>query len=153
VNFLVKIVENSQKESSKSKKETITFSLEQDVLQEIRKDAQRQGLSINSIVNNILRKYVFFFKYAEYDQPILIPNKSFQVILNDIDETKQIEEYKAILTDLIPAIFMQEKIPFSFDNWIKYVFGSMLMYAGAYQNFSYHKDEEGHLCLVFKHNF
>jgi hypothetical protein len=27
------------------------------------------------------------------------------------------------------------------------------MYAGAYQNFSYYKDEEGHLSLVFKHNF
>ena len=117
----------------------------------ISEEAEHEGLSTNSKVNSILKKYVLFYRLAELDQPVCIPSRSFHFVLENIDESKLIEEYKTTVCDLIPSILVQQKIPLTIENWIRYVCDGILIYSGAIQNFSYHIDNEGCLCLAFKH--
>lgn len=122
-------------------------------MKQLKIDADREGISINSKVNNILKKYAIFYKYAEIDQPVIIPRRSLQFILENIEEQKLIEEYEEIVLDLVPSILLQQRIPISLENLIKYVFGGVLTYAGAIQGFEYFVGSEGQVHLVFKHVF
>ena len=51
--------------SKESKKLTVTFAIDEKILNELRNDAEFNGISLNSKINNILTKYVTFYKHAE----------------------------------------------------------------------------------------
>jgi hypothetical protein len=135
------------------KKTTITFTIDDDVLEELRIDAEREGgHSLNSKINNILLKHVSFYRFLEQQQSIVIPNKSFKIILDNIDESKLLEEFKSVVFDIIPSDLLELRAKLSIENWIKYVCESTLLYAGAFQKFNYHIDEENRLHLIFRHS-
>jgi hypothetical protein len=135
------------------KKTTITFAIDDEVLQELRNDAEKEGgHSLNSKINNILLKHVSFYRFLEQQQSIVIPNKNFKFILDNIDEKKLLEEFKSVVFDMIPSDLLELRAKLSIENWIKYVCESTLLYAGAFQKFNYHIDEENRLHLIFRHS-
>ena len=145
---------NKNAEGKKSnKKSTSTLAIDQNVLGYIKREAEAEGVSINSKINYVLKKYALFYKYTELEQPVILPSKTFSFLLDETDEQKMLEEYKYILLYLLPEALIRQNIPITFDNWVKYVFGSMVIYSGAVQAFEYYNDDEGLLCLVFRHKY
>jgi hypothetical protein len=151
---MIKMTRLKKNEKSVStKKTTITLAIDENILNEIRQDADHHGLSINSKINNVLTKYVLFDKYAEYEHPVVIPSKNFRFILDNIEEDKLIKEFEVFIFDTITTDLTQRNISITLDNWIKYVFAGVCLYGGTFSDFSTHVDEKGHLCLIFRHNY
>ncbi len=55
--------------------------------------------------------------------------------------------------DLILTIFIEQNISITLQNLMKFCFESIGMHAGFWHSFSHYKDEEGHECLLFRHNY
>ena len=143
---------NLASETNKKKKSTITFSIDAEVLEELREDAEKEAQSINLKINNILSKHVFCYRYAEQQKSIIIPSKNFRYLVDNFDENKLLEQYRTIIFDTIPADLFERKTPLTIESWIKIVCKGMLLLGGSYEKFSYHQDSEGHLYLAFRHD-
>ena len=150
-----KLPDNSNNETAgqPGKKTTITFTIDKAFLDTIKKDAEREGMSINSTVNTVLQKYALCYRYTEKDRSIIVPFKFAQVMLNQIDEQKLLGYYRSIVHDLVPSKFMQSKIPLTLQNWIRHYCNGVMIYSGAINSFSTYLDDDGHLCLVFGHDY
>src|SRR5919202_1104315 len=98
---MARIMMNKDIERRSNKKSTITLAIDENTLGYIKKEAESEGLSINSKINYVLRKYALFYKYTEVEQPVIIPSKTFSFLLEEIDEQKMVEEYKYILLYLL----------------------------------------------------
>ena len=136
-----------------SKKTTITFSIDDTILRIIRKDSAREGISINSKINNILMRYALCYRYSEVQGGLIVPDNSVPIFLENIDEEKLKAGYRIINLDLVPSMLLENMLPVNLDNWIKYVCQGMLLYGGSFKNFSEFEDDEGRLNLVFRHNY
>lgn len=92
--LMTRMITNKDKlEMNKGEKVTITLAIDENTLNQIRKEVQEEGLSINSKANLIFKKYTLFYRYTEVDRPVIISSKSFSFMLAEIDEEKLIEEY------------------------------------------------------------
>jgi hypothetical protein len=134
------------------KKATITFKIDKAFFDIIKKDAERNRMSINSTVNTILQKYALCYRYTEKERSTIAPLKFVQVMLNQIEEQKLLEHYRFVVHDLIPSKFVQSKIPLTLQNWIRHFCNGMMVHSGAIVSFSTYLDADGHLCLVYTHN-
>jgi hypothetical protein len=150
-NYLISNISSGKKISSK-KKTTITFVIDDEVLEVIRNDAENQGVSINNKINNILSKYAFFYRMIEVEKAPIIACRTLSFVIDNIDEEKWIEEYNSVILDLVPAHMIENKIMINIENIINLLFKQMLLYCGPYQGFSYYIDKEGLLNLVFRHD-
>jgi len=115
--------------------------------------SEGEGLSINSKLNSILWKCVTFYKYVEQDYSLIIPSRSVPFSIENIDEDKWIEEYSDTLEEIVPYFFLELKTPQTLENILKVVFDRLLAYGGSYKGYSYHKDKDGDVNLVFRHEY
>ena len=136
-----------------NKKSNVTLSVDSSVLGEIRKQAESDGLSINAKINSILSKYALFYSQAEKQESVIMPQRDFQSMLNDIDENKFVENLQKNNLDLIPGIFLERGIPFTFDNVIRIVFEIIGRFSGIYSTFTHRKEKDGSTMLIFSHGF
>jgi hypothetical protein len=88
-----------------SKKVTVSLALDEFVVEEIRKQADKSQVSFNARVNAIVEKYVKFFMFAEEVRAAVILPSTHQFCVNEIDETKYTAELKRVGKDSIDAIF------------------------------------------------
>jgi hypothetical protein len=134
------------------KKRSITLSLDNEILSEIRMSALDSQQSINLKINNILSKYAYFDIYTEQESCMTIPGKDIIPSMMDlVEENRLKDEYKTIILDAIPSDLLQKKIHLNLDTCIKYIFEGECIYGGSYQSFSHYKDNEGYVCLDFRH--
>ena len=136
-----------------SSKSNITLSVDTSILKEIKKQAGSDGLSINAKINQILSKYALFYTHVEKQESVIMPHKDFQSILNDVDENKFVQNLQKNNLDLIPGIFLERGIPFTFDNVIKIVFEIIGRFSGIYSTFTHRKEKDGSTMLIFSHGF
>ena len=122
----------------------------QNVLKNI---AEGEGLSINSKINSILWKYVSFYKYVEQDGSLIIPSRSVNFFIENIDEGKWIQEYSDTLEEIVPFFFLELKAEKTLENTLKLVFDRLLVYGGSYRGYSCHVDNDGYINLVFRHEY
>jgi hypothetical protein len=145
-------VEGTKSPTAASKKATITLAIDENVLSIIRKDAERDGLSINSKINNLLKKYAYFGKHIERQHPTVITSRNLQFILDNIDEKILATIFQTIIIHLMPAEIFKRNFPLTLGNWMNYVCEGILLNSGMIQKFSTYKDKDDHLYLVFTHN-
>jgi hypothetical protein len=170
--------DNRNKKNSKKtarRKTSITLAIDELVLQEIKEEA-KQGIgiggigeaaagvgvgsestigpqSVNSKVNQILSRYLSLYKYVERERCMLVPSKYWRAIVDSIDEEMITDEFRAFVSDIIVVdLFENNKVSLSLNSWIKCLFKGVYSNGGAIEKFSYYKDEQGCLCLVFRHN-
>jgi hypothetical protein len=136
-----------------NERSNITLSLDSHVLEEVRKNAGAQNTSVNALINDVLSKHVFFYKYMAEQKSVVIPSRIYSSMVKTLDEEKQIELMKRVSLEIIPSIFTHHNISFTISNLIKYCFEGIGLWAGMYSTFSYHTDEKNHLCLVFEHHY
>jgi hypothetical protein len=73
--------------------------------------------------------------------------------VDKIDENDLLEDFKINSIDLILTIFIEQNISITLQNLIKFCFESIGMHAGFWHSFSHYTDQEGHECLLFRHNY
>ena len=139
--------------SKNGKKSNITLAKDTEVQNVLKDMAEGEGLSINSKINSILWKYVSFYKYVEQDSSLIIPSRSVNFFIENIDEEKWIQEYSDTLEEIVPFFFLELKAEQTFENTLKLVFDRLLAYGGSYKGYSCHVDHDGYLNLVFRHEY
>jgi len=95
---------NNKKASSsrKSKKSNITLAIDTEIVDMLKGMAERESLSINSKINSILWRYIIFYRYVEQDGSLVIPSRSVNFFIENIDEEKWIKEYTDTLEEIVP---------------------------------------------------
>jgi hypothetical protein len=145
---------NKKAPSAKSiKKSNITLAIDTEALNALKNIAEGEGLSINSKINSILWKYVSFYKYVEQDSSLIIPSRSVNFFIENIDEEKWVQEYTDTLEEIVPFFFLELKAEQTPENTLKVVFDRLLAYGGSYKGYSCHVDNDGYLNLVFRHEY
>lgn len=139
--------------SGKNKKSNITLAIDAEILDMLKNIAEGEGLSINAKINSILWKYVTFNKYVEQDCSLIIPSRSVNFFIENIDEEKWIQEYIDTLEEIVPFFFLELKALQTLENTLKVVFDRLLLYGGSYKGYSSHADNDGNLNLVFRHEY
>ena len=135
------------------KKSNITLAIDTEIQGTLKNIAEGEGLSINSKINSILWKYITFYKYVEQDSSLIIPSRSVNFFIENIDEEKWIQEYTDTLEEIVPFFFLELKAEQTPENTLKVVFDRLLAYGGSYKGYSSHVDNDGHLNLVFRHAY
>lgn len=139
--------------SKNGKKSNITLAIDREVQNVLKNISEGEGLSINSKINSILWKYVSFYKYVEQDSSLIIPSRSVNFFIENIDEEKWIQEYSDTLEEIVPFFFLELKAEQTLENILKVVFDRLLAYGGSYKGYSSHVDNNGYLNLVFRHEY
>jgi hypothetical protein len=139
--------------SKNGKKSNITLAIDTEVQNVLKNIAEGEGLSINSKINSILWKYISFYKYVEQDGSLIIPSRSVNFFIENIDEEKWIQEYSDTLEEIVPFFFLELKAEKTLENTLKVVFDRLLAYGGSYKGYSCHVDNDGYLNLVFRHEY
>jgi hypothetical protein len=136
-----------------TKKATITFSIDDFVIAEIKRESENIGVSINAKVNQILAKWVMFYRMAEKYRAVVIQPSVFADTIEHTDENVFIDNFKRSNRDTIQAWLLQSKLPVTLESVIKHLFEIYGPACGIYNDFSYHTTEEGHIRLIFHHEF
>ncbi len=131
-------------------KSNITISVDNSIFDEIKKDAQNNGLSINAHLSDILQQHIVFYRHVREQGGVILPQKVCAEMINLIDEDKLRHLIDESGGDDVASIFEQNGISFTIDNLIKYLFERISLWAGAYSVFRYHK-EGSNIELVFEH--
>jgi hypothetical protein len=139
--------------TKRTKKSNITLATDTEIQTMIKNIAEGEGLSINSKINSILWKYVSFYKYVEQDGSLIIPSRSVNFFIENIDEEKWVEEYTDTLEEIVPFFFLELQAEQTTENTLKVVFDRLLAYGGSYKGYSSHVDNDGYLNLVFRHEY
>jgi hypothetical protein len=133
-------------------KVTITLAIDRDIMDNVRRNSSRDGLSINAMINNILKKWDRFYQYLPEHQVILVTARNFEKILELLDEQFFIDTWRYD-ENLVNGIFGQRGIALTLDNLIDYeyqIFGTL---GGAFKSVSAYKDSEGYTNIVFTHRY
>jgi hypothetical protein len=136
-----------------TKKTTITFSIDSFVIAEIKKESEKIGVSINAKVNEILAKWVMFYRMAEKYRAVVIQPSVFADTIEHTDENVFINNFKRTNRDTVQAWLLQAKLPVTLESVIKHLFEIYGPACGIYSDFSYHTTEEGRTRLIFSHEF
>lgn len=136
-----------------SKKVTITFSLDDFVLSEIKKESEKIGVSVNAKVNEILAKWVTFGRMAEKYRAVVIQPSVFADTITHTDENVFINNFKKSNRDIVQTWLLQANLPVTLESVIKHLFEIYGPACGIYNDFSYNTTEDGHTRLLFYHEF
>jgi hypothetical protein len=139
--------------SAKNKKSNITLAIDAEILDILKNIAEGEGLSINAKINSVLWKYITFNKYVEQDCSLIIPSRSVNFFIENIDDERWIQEYTDTLEEIVPFFFLELKTIQTLENTLKVVFDRLLLYGGSYKEYSSHADNNGNLNLVFRHEY
>ena len=139
--------------SAKNKKSNITLAIDAEILEVLKNISESEGLSINSKINSVLWKYITFSKYVEQDCSLIIPSRSVNFFIENIDEEKWIQEYSDTLEEIVPFFFLELRTMQTVENTLKVVFDRLLLYGGSYKGYSSHADNNSNLNLVFRHEY
>lgn len=142
-----------EKARPKRKKTTITLSLDNEVIEYLGNEAQNKGVSLNANANNILLKYIYFYREQEQGFLITIPRKAFQFYINHIDDIEHGDFIESFLFELIRVSFHEKRIPITLENIIKVFFENIALNSGAIDSIKYYTDNGGYFIIVIKHPY
>jgi hypothetical protein len=134
------------------KKKNFPFSTEKDIIEHLTEEAQNKNLSVNALINDILTRYVTYYKHIERKCKVVIPNKSFQFMLDNIDEDTLFESITKNELD-IEILFTTKKIPGTFENFIIYGLEGAGIMGGLLRHYVIYKDEQDFTNLLLEHNY
>jgi hypothetical protein len=136
----------------KNNKSNLTISVNNDVLIQIKNDADLHGLSINAKVNSILAKYVSFYRIAEDMESSVIPAKIWTLMVDLMDEAKLLDILNNEGIGTFYSIFLNNSIPLTTENFIKYCCQEIFLWSGMYSSIRQFESSRD-ITLVFEHKF
>lgn len=138
---------------SKQKKTAITLAINQDVLNNVKEEADSEKTSLSSKVSDILLRHIVTYRFSRDMKSIFISEKTFRLIIDKIDEDLLLDDFTNNALDFIPTLFYAKNISFTIDNIIRYALTGAGLHGGIYNHFHHHKDSQGFTILVMRHNF
>jgi hypothetical protein len=132
---------------------TITFAINEDIIKEIKKEAEFEGITLSAKVTAILTRHIVLYRFGKDVKSIIVNGRTFQTIIEQIDENILSEDFTNNAIDYISTFFRAKNIPFTLENLIKYSFEGPGLRGGIYRHFHRYRDNSGLLTLVFRHNF
>jgi hypothetical protein len=75
---------NSTRNDTRKKTITRTFRIRQEWDSVLQKEASRQGVSINVLLNKILRKYSLYSRWSDRNNDITLPQRTLKEILSTV---------------------------------------------------------------------
>lgn len=133
-------------------KSSITLALDKIILEEIRKDADIQGLSVNAKINSVLSDYVMFDRYYHEKGAVILEPRIFEFLLEAVDESRFLEMWRLVNSEIVPSIFMRYNIPYTVDNVVKYAFDKIGTRVGILSSVAHFKESDRHK-IVIEHKF
>jgi hypothetical protein len=134
------------------KRRNFPFSTEKEILKHLKEESQDKHISSNALINNILTRYVTYYKYIEKKGKVVIPNKNFQFMLNNVEENALLESIKKNELEIY-TLFVTKRIPFTFGNFIKYALDGAGIMGGLLHHYDIYKDEQDYNNLLLEHNY
>jgi len=132
---------------------TITFSLENEVIKSIEKEASQKGVSLNSMVNAVLSKHVNFYQFGSELKLQLIPKSSFLFYINHVEDEEHALHVEEHLIETIQILFYERNIPLTLKNVIDIFLNGIAISSGAIDSINYYVDEEGCTIILVKHSY
>jgi hypothetical protein len=139
--------------SYSGRKSTVNLSVDSHLLQELRKEASSENLSLNAKINSVLSMHVNFYRINRNLGGVIWDYKVFLSFLDLIQEDKLAEILWNEGGNTVMSYFSHNNIPITKENFIKYICERIGIWTGQYSFFTHYTDTEGNTCLVFDHRF
>jgi len=140
-------------QKSRTRKVTINLSIDENIINSLRKDAEAKRASLNARINAILTKYINFYQRTEEFEACIIVSRQFALFLEMLDEDKTAEIMKTDGTDAVISYFQHHNIPITLESMIEFTFENLAIASGVCTKLSQHIDDEGFRWLVFDHRY
>lgn len=102
------------------KSDTISFRLDSTVLEKLRKESEKQSLSLNVLVNQILKRYTEWDMFESKVDMIPIPRPILAALFTRLNENEAMELAKKVGSEIVKEIatFMKGSMNLqSFMSW------------------------------------
>jgi hypothetical protein len=142
-----------EKTKPRRRKTTITLSLDDEIIEFLGKESKEKGFSVNANANNILLRYIYFYRDQEQGFLITIPKKVFQFYIDHINDIEHGAFIESFLFEFFRVYFHERKIPITLMNVIKAYFENIALNSGAIDSINYYVDSEGYFIIVIKHSY
>lgn len=116
------------------------------------KEAQDRDLSLNALINAILLRYVTYYKTIERNGKVVVSRKSFQFILNNLDESLLLDSLKKNEFNLSNFISLS-KGQIEFENFVNYALEGVGVTGGIIRDFDIYKDKQGYTNILLIHGY
>lgn len=137
---------------SSHKKPNITIITDTKMLNEIKSWAQTKGLSMNALINEILTKNTYFYKYVDEHDCMIIPSTIYKNMIGVLPEKTLTDLVDRTAHEMVQSIFAHNNISYTMDNMIKFYFDSVGSWSGLYDTFKHYTDM-GVTNLIFEHKY
>ena len=111
-------------EKALKRKETITVTLriDKDIMNKLSLDADNDSISLNSLVNHVLKRYVEWNKFEDKSSMIPINSVVLKELFHNLDKDQVIKLAKDVAKDAVYSLvlFMNGKVDFNIlVSWYK----------------------------------
>ncbi len=138
---------------TKSKKTTVNLSGDTNMIDELKKESNDKGQSLNAHINSILAKHLSFFRHALNHEVVIIPQDMWSSLLEIMDKKTIVDIMEKNGTPTVISLFNHNNVTFTIGNIIKYCFEEIALLSGCYSSFNHYRNGDGEICLVFNHKF
>ena len=143
----------SIEQSVREKKTVITLSLNQNVLDELKQEADKEQTSLSAKVTDILSKHIITYRFSEDIKSVFVSEKTFRLIVDQTDEELFSADFTNNALDFVPTTFYAKNIPFTIENIIKHALRGAGLHGGIYNHLHHYIDQKGSTVIVMRHNF
>jgi hypothetical protein len=136
----------------RSKKTNITLSISDHFAKQLRLQAATESVSVNRLVNSILERWALCYRAIGISGGIIITSETWKDVIEKMDEDYLLGSLDSG-GSVAAAVLLQNDIPLTIDNLVKFVFQGLALYAGNYSHFHHYRNDSDDLVLVFEHSF
>lgn len=144
-------MDSSFRNKQRRKTITRTFRISQELDDILYEEAEGQGVSVNSLVNKIIQKYVLFDRWADKEGSISVTQQMFRRIQKEVTEDILARAGEASgPSDIIDIIGMMG-VPQNYDSFVSL----LLDHYGHYSRWfsCFHHSQRGQDVFHLQHNF
>ena len=127
-----------------------SFRIDEEWFKVLQKEAEREGITVNSLMNKILRQYSLVHRHTMRYDNLLMPKQGIKVILDSVPEEQINKIAKLLGTTIILDTFRAWGIPKTHDSLVAFIKNLLSDYAHWFK-YDHHvfKDKE---VFHFRHN-
>jgi hypothetical protein len=136
-----------EREGKRKKQKTVTLRIDEDIMDDLYNEANTDSISLNSLVNQVLKRYVEWNKYENKSSMIPIASPVLKDLFDSLSKEQVIRLAKDKAKDVIYNIilFMNGKIDFDIlISWYK----QRMKHCS---DVSDKKDNDGSRKIIFRH--
>lgn len=135
------------------KTDHITISIDKEILEQVKNTAKKQNLSINAVINKLIKDNVFFGQYFTDHVPVVISPKIFTFLVENVDEEIWIKSWEIAHREVTPSIYAMHNTDLSLDNYVRNIMSDVYVRVGVFDKYTCHQDKEGNYKLVASHKY